>query len=138
VEPVRGLATVEAAHRLAAHFVLTVDDNTKRDLWGRPPRTCCAPCSWPRVLGRSLRECGRWLADAGSPIPLKLLEAAGFRALAASLRGAQNGAPETRDGIYQTARTAAKCINDEDIMTWVAPPRGKNLPCSTGRVRGRP
>jgi type IV secretory pathway TraG/TraD family ATPase VirD4 len=127
--PFAGLATVEAAHRLAAHFVLTVDDNTKRDLWGPAAQDLlCALFLAAASWGRSLRECGRWLADAGSPIPAELLEAAGFRALAASLRGAQNGAPETRDGIYQTARTAAKCINDEDIMTWVAPPRGKDLP----------
>ena len=29
-----GMASVEAAHRLAGHFVLTVDDSTKRDIWG--------------------------------------------------------------------------------------------------------
>ena len=127
--PFAGLATVEAAHRLAAHFVLTVDDNTKRDLWGPAAQDLlCALFLAAASSGRSLRECGRWLADAGSPIPAELLDTAGFRALAASLRGAQNGAPETRDGIYQTARTAAKCINDEDIMAWVAPPRGKDLP----------
>ena len=127
--PLAGLATVEAAHRLAAHFVLTVDDNTKRDLWGPAAQDLlCALFLAAASSGRSLRECGRWLADAGSPIPAELLDNAGFRALAASLRGTQNGAPETRDGIYQTARTAAKCINDEDIMAWVAPPRGKDLP----------
>jgi type IV secretory pathway TraG/TraD family ATPase VirD4 len=127
--PLAGLATVEAASRLAAHFVLTVDDNTKRDLWGPAAQDLlCALFLAAASSGRSLRECGRWLADAGSPIPAELLDAAGFRALAASLRGAQNGAPETRDGIYQTARTAARCINDEDIMAWVAPPRGKDLP----------
>ena len=127
--PFAGLATVEAAHRLAAHFVLTVDDNTKRDLWGPAAQDLlCALFLAAASSGRSLRECGRWLADAGSPVPAELLDTAGFRALAASLRGAQNGAPETRDGIYQTARTAAKCINDEDIMAWVAPPRGKDLP----------
>jgi type IV secretory pathway TraG/TraD family ATPase VirD4 len=127
--PFAGLSTVEAAHRLAAHFVLTVDDNTKRDLWGPAAQDLlCALFLAAASSGRSLRECGRWLADAGSPIPAELLDTAGFRALAASLRGAQNGAPETRDGIYQTARTAAKCINDEDIMAWVAPPRGKDLP----------
>ena len=32
--PLAGLATVEAAHRLASHFVLTIDDSTRRDLWG--------------------------------------------------------------------------------------------------------
>ena len=37
-------------------------------------------------------------------------------------------AAETRDGIYQTARTAAKCLNDEDIMPWVTQPRQKSLP----------
>jgi type IV secretory pathway TraG/TraD family ATPase VirD4 len=127
--PLAGLATVEAAHRLAAHFVLTVDDNTKRDLWGPAAQDLlCSLFLAAASSGRSLRECGRWLADAGSPIPAELLAAAGFGALAASLRGAQHGAPETRDGIYQTARTAAKCINDEDIMTWVAPPRGRHLP----------
>jgi len=127
--PLAGLASVEAAHRLAAHFVLTVDDNTKRDLWGPAAQDLlCALFLAAASSGRSLRECGRWLADAGSPIPAELLAAAGFGALAASLRGAQAGAPETRDGIYQTARTAAKCINDEDIMAWVAPPRGKDLP----------
>ena len=40
----------------------------------------------------------------------------------------QNGAPETRDGIYQTARTAAACLNDEEILPWVTPPRGRPLP----------
>jgi type IV secretory pathway TraG/TraD family ATPase VirD4 len=126
--PLAGLATVEAAHRLASHFVLTVDDSSRRDLWGPAAQDLlCAVLLAAASSGRSLRECGRWLADAGSPIPAELLDTAGFHAMAASLRGAQNGAPETRDGIYQTARTAAKCINDEDIMRWVTPPRGKAL-----------
>jgi hypothetical protein len=127
--PLAGLATVEAAHRLASHFVLTVDDSSRRDIWGPAAQDLlCALLLAASSSGRSLRECGRWLADAGSPIPAELLAAAGFGALAASLRGAQNGAPETRDGIYQTARTAAKCLNDEDIMRWVTPPRQITLP----------
>jgi type IV secretory pathway TraG/TraD family ATPase VirD4 len=127
--PLAGLATVEAAHRLASHFVLTVDDSSRRDIWGPAAQDLlCAVFLAAATSARSLRECGRWLADAGSPIPAELLDAAGFHALAASLRGAQNGAPETRDGIYQTARTAAKCLNDEEIMPWVTPPRGMSLP----------
>jgi type IV secretory pathway TraG/TraD family ATPase VirD4 len=39
------------------------------------------------------------------------------------------GAPETRDGIYQTARTAAKCLHDPQIMAWVTPPEDPRLPC---------
>src|ERR1035437_8101207 len=48
--------------------------------------------------------------------------------MAASLRGAQNGAAETRDGIYQTARTAAKAMTDPEIMAWVTPPGRGTLP----------
>ena len=70
----------------------------------------------------------RWLDDPGSPTAAELLDDAGYRALGSALRGAQHGAPETRDGIYQTARTAAKCLHDEEIMTWVTPPRGRRLP----------
>jgi type IV secretory pathway TraG/TraD family ATPase VirD4 len=127
--PLAGLATVESAHRLASHFVLTVDDTSRRDLWGPAAQDLlCAVFLAAASSGRSLRECGRWLADAGSPIPAELLDAAGFHALASSLRGAQNGAPETRDGIYQTARTAAKCLNDEEIMPWVTPAHRNILP----------
>jgi type IV secretory pathway TraG/TraD family ATPase VirD4 len=127
--PLAGLASVEAAHRLASHFVLTVDDSSRRDLWGPAAQDLlCAVFLAAATSGRSLRDCGRWLADPGSPIPADLLDRAGFRALAASLRGAQHGAPETRDGIYQTARTAAKCLNDEDVMPWVTPPPRNVLP----------
>ena len=77
---------------------------------------------------RTLRDVSRWLDDPGSPTPAQLLDDAGYRALASSLRGAQHGAPETRDGIYQTARTAAKCLHDEEIMAWVTPPRHAELP----------
>jgi type IV secretory pathway TraG/TraD family ATPase VirD4 len=38
------------------------------------------------------------------------------------LAGRQAGAPETREGIYETARTAAACLANPDIMAWVSPP----------------
>ena len=38
------------------------------------------------------------------------------------MAGRQAGAPETRDGVYETARTAASCLSDPDIMAWVTPP----------------
>ena len=126
--PLAGLTTVEAAHRLACHFVLTVDDNTKRDIWGPAAQELltslllAAAASW-----RTLRDVSRWLDDPGSPTAAELLDDAGYRALGSSLRGAQHGAPETRDGIYQTARTAAKCLHDEEIMAWVTPPRHARL-----------
>lgn len=129
VDLLAGLRTKEAATRLAAHFVLTVDDEHKRDIWGPAAKDLlCALFLAAATSGRTLREVDRWLGDAASPVPADLLDRAGFSGLASSLRGMQNGAPETRDGIYQTARTAAACLNDEEILPWVTPPRGRPLP----------
>ena len=123
------MTTVEAAHRLAGHFVLTVDDNTKRDIWGPAAQELLTSLLLAAAASRrTLRDVSRWLDDPGSPTPAELLNDAGYRALASSLRGAQHGAAETRDGIYQTARTAAKCLHDEEIMAWVTPPRNTRLP----------
>ena len=121
-DPLRGMTTVEAAHRMAAHFVLTIADGRQRDLWGPAAQELlCALFLAAAASARSLRDVARWLDDTASPTPAELLDAAGFRALASSLRGSQHGAPETRDGIYQTARTAAACLHDEEIMPWVTP-----------------
>jgi type IV secretory pathway TraG/TraD family ATPase VirD4 len=127
--PLAGLADVESASRLAGHFVLTVDDSSKKDIWGPAAQELLTSLLLAAASsGRTLREVSRWLDDPGSPTAAELLDEAGFRALASSLRGAVHGAPETRDGIFQTARTAAKCLHDEDIMAWVTPPRARRLP----------
>src|ERR1019366_3891119 len=78
--------------------------------------------------GHTLHDVAGWLNEPAVPTPIELLAVAGFTAMAASLRGAQNGAVETRDGIYQTARTAAKAMTDPEIMAWVTPPRRRMLP----------
>ena len=127
--PLAGLTSVEAAHRLASHFVLTIDDESKRDIWGPAAQELLTSLLLAAAASRrTLRDVSRWLDDPGSPTPAELLDDAGYRALGSALRGAQHGAPETRDGIYQTARTAAKCLHDEEIMAWVTPPRGRRLP----------
>ncbi|RAY14983.1 TRAG family protein [Actinomadura craniellae] len=125
--PLSGLATVEDAHRLAGHFVLTVDDPQKKDLWGPAAQDLlCALFLAAATSGRSLRHVAAWLDEPAVPTPIELLHHAGFTLMASSLKGTQNGAVETRDGIYQTARTAAKCLRDQDILSWVTP--GDALP----------
>ena len=79
--------------------------------------------------GLTLHDVAGWLNEPAVPTPVRTAEDAGFTAMAASLRGAQNGAAETRDGIYQTARTAAKAMTDPQIMAWVTPPAAV---CSAG------
>ncbi len=124
-----GLRTVEDAHRLAGHFVLTVADEHRRDLWGPAAQDLLAALLLAAATsGNTLHQVAEWLNEPAVPTPIELLADAGFTAMAASLRGAQNGAAETRDGIYQTARTAAKAMTDPDIMAWVTPPRHRGLP----------
>jgi hypothetical protein len=112
---------VEAANRCAGQFVLTIDDSTKKDIWGPAAQELLESLFLAAAVtpGRTLRDVSRWLDDPGSPTPAEFLDAAGYRQLASSLRGTQHGAPETRDGIYQTARTAARALHDEKIMAWL-------------------
>ncbi|MER6808085.1 TraM recognition domain-containing protein [Spirillospora sp. NPDC000708] len=122
--PLAGLITVEDAHRLAGHFVLTVDDGQKKDLWGPAAQDLlCALFLAAATSGRSLHHVAQWLDEPAVPTPIKLLQEAGFQLMASSLKGTQNGAVETRDGIYQTARTAAKALRDQEILAWVTPAR---------------
>lgn len=125
-----GLTDVEDANRLASHFVLTIDDSTKKDIWGPAAQELLSSLFLAAAVtpGRTMRDVPRWLDDAGSPTAAEFLDAAGYQLLASSLRGTQHGAPETRDGIYQTARTAAKALRDEKIMAWLTlRPNGERL-----------
>ncbi|WP_051468741.1 type IV secretory system conjugative DNA transfer family protein [Actinomadura oligospora] len=120
--PLADLATVEDAHRLAGHFVLTVDDGQKKDLWGPAAQDLlCALLLAAATSDRTMHHIAQWLDEPAVPTPIELLQQAGFHLMASSLKGTQNGAVETRDGIYQTARTAAKCLRDQEILAWVTP-----------------
>jgi hypothetical protein len=117
---------VEPAHRLSSHFVLTVEDQSKRELWGPAAQELLTALflAAARTPGRDLNDVARWLDQPAMPAPASLLDAAGYPNLASSLLGMQNGAHETRDGIYQTARTAAKALRDDQVMRWVTPQPG--------------
>ena len=53
--PLAGLTSVEAAHRFASHFVLTIDDESKRDIWPGPlPRTADQPAAGRRRVAAHL------------------------------------------------------------------------------------
>ncbi|GGM88083.1 type IV secretory system conjugative DNA transfer family protein [Dactylosporangium sucinum] len=124
-DPLSTATTVETASRLADHFIQEIrGTNTSDPFWPLAAGdllTClflaAANC------GGTLADVQAWLSDVTSREPATLLRAAGFPQAARSLAGRQGGAPETRDGVYETARTAARCLSDPDIMDWVTPPR---------------
>jgi len=126
--PLRGVTTVEEAHRLAGHFVQEIrSERSGQDFW-----TAAAGDLLTSLLlaagasGRDLVEVYEWLNDAVLTTPVDLLRAAGHRAAAASLLGRMHGAPETRDGVYETARTAAQSLRDDSIRAWVTPPASRD------------
>ena len=122
-DPLRGLDTVEEAERLAGHFVLTVDDERSRDIWGPAAQELLAALLLAaRVAGGSVLDVYDWLGDEATPVPATALRAAGLRGLAGSLLGVQGSPPETRGSVYFTARVAARCLRNPAITAWVTPP----------------
>ncbi len=121
--PLAGLDTVEEAERLAGHFVLTVDDERSKDIWGPAAQELLAALLLAaRAAGGSLLDVYDWLGDEATPIPADLLRQAGLRGIAASLAGTQGSPPETRGSVYFTARVAARCLRNPQITAWVTPP----------------
>ncbi len=121
--PLRGLDTVEEAERLAGHFVLTVDDDRSKDIWGPAAQELLAALLLAaKVSGGTMFDVYDWLNDEATPVPADVLRDAGLRSIAASLTGTQGSPPEARGSVYFTARVAAKCLRNPEITAWVTPP----------------
>jgi type IV secretory pathway TraG/TraD family ATPase VirD4 len=125
--PLRGVTTVEEAYRLAGHFVQEVrPERGDRDFWSAAAHDLLTGLLLAAATcGRDLAEVYEWLNDPVLVTPVELLRAAGHKAAASSLLGRMHGAPETRDGVYETARTAAQCLRDDATMAWVTPPAAR-------------
>lgn len=120
--PLAGLRTVEQAHRLAGHFIQEIRSESHTDFWTSAAHDLLTSLILAAACDRrSLADVYDWLNDPVGT-PEALLARAGHLSIAAALAGRRNGAPETRDGIYETARTAAQCLRDASIMAWVTPP----------------
>jgi len=122
--PLAAVTSVEQAARLADHFVQEIRTPGVGDAFWPLAAADLLTCLFLAAAhsGATLADVQAWLADATSREPVTLLRAAGYPQAARALLGRQNGAPETRDGVYETARTAARCLADPNIMAWVTPP----------------
>jgi type IV secretory pathway TraG/TraD family ATPase VirD4 len=117
--------TWEDAFRFAGHFITAIraDARAGEDFWNLAAHDLLTSFVLAAARdGRTLADVQAWLSDVGSREPSRILAAHGFHAAARALAGRQAGAPETRDGVYETARTAASCLSDPRIMAWVTPP----------------
>lgn len=121
--PLARVTDDETADRLAAQFVKAISANGGDAFWSEAARELLtALILAAAVSNRSLRDVWSWLNRSTDDLPVLLLREAGFEQVAAGLRGAQNGAGDTREGIFQTARTGARCLRSEQILRWVTPP----------------
>ena len=122
--PLTAIDSVEDAARMASHFVQPIRRDKGEDFWLLAAEDLLTAFFLAAATSHAgMGDVQAWLADAGDDEPVRLLFDHGYPEMARALRGRQNGAPETRDGIYETARTAAKCLQDPRIMAWVTPPR---------------
>ncbi|OHV56278.1 conjugal transfer protein TraG [Frankia sp. CgS1] len=121
--PLAAVHAVEDADRLAGHFLQEIrGEKTGGDFWQAAAGDLLAALFLAAATsGRTLLDVYEWLNDSASPVPAELLAAGGYPAVAAGLRGRQAGAPETREGVYETARAAARCLRNDRILAWVTP-----------------
>jgi type IV secretory pathway TraG/TraD family ATPase VirD4 len=122
-DPLAAVHAVEDADRLAGHFLQEIrGDKTGGDFWQAAAGDLLAALFLAAATsGGTLLDVYEWLNDSGSPVPAELLATGGYPAVAAGLRGRQAGAPETREGVYETARAAARCLRNDRILAWVTP-----------------
>jgi type IV secretory pathway TraG/TraD family ATPase VirD4 len=126
--PLAHVTGVEEAGRFADHFVQEITRGKGDDFWLKGARgVISALVLAAAVAGRTLHDVQQWLSQTTNAEPAEILLRHGYAEKAHALRGRQAGAPETREGTFETARTAAVCLEDPTIMRWVTPP-SQSLP----------
>ncbi|MFD2683686.1 type IV secretory system conjugative DNA transfer family protein [Streptomyces phyllanthi] len=122
-DPLADATTLEGANRLAGHFLAaSVDASQQGDFWSKAAQNVLAQLFLAAANDRRpITDVMRWLAFPADRTPLDTLRDHGFHAVASQLKGTVEGPPETRDGIYETARQYAACLLNAEIAAWVTP-----------------
>ncbi|MFC0844753.1 type IV secretory system conjugative DNA transfer family protein [Streptomyces noboritoensis] len=124
--PLADATTLDGANRLAGHFLAaSVDASQQGDFWSKAGSNILSQLFLAAALDeRPITDVMQWLAFPADRRPLDILRDHGFTSVAAQLRGTVEGPPETRDGIYETARQYASALLNSEIAAWVTPQKG--------------
>ncbi|MFJ4800808.1 TraM recognition domain-containing protein [Streptomyces murinus] len=124
--PLADAKTLDGAGRLAGHFLAaSVDASQQGDFWSKAGSNILSQLFLAAALDeRPITDVMQWLAFPADRTPLDILRDHGFTAVAAQLKGTVEGPPETRDGIYETARQYAAALLNSEIAAWVTPQKG--------------
>ncbi|MFF2567272.1 type IV secretory system conjugative DNA transfer family protein [Streptomyces sp. NPDC058084] len=121
--PLADARTLDGAGRLAGHFLAaSVDASQQGDFWSKAGSNILSQLFLAAALDeRPITDVMQWLAFPADRTPLDILRDHQFTAVAAQLKGTVEGPPETRDGIYETARQYASALLNSEIAAWVTP-----------------
>ncbi|MGC5041292.1 type IV secretory system conjugative DNA transfer family protein [Streptomyces sp. DT190] len=121
--PLASAKTLDGANRLAGHFLAaSVDASQQGDFWSKAGSNILSQLLLAAALDeRPITDIMQWLAFPADRTPLDILRDHDFAAVAAQLKGTVEGPPETRDGIYETARQYASALLNAEIAAWVTP-----------------
>ncbi|MFC9486000.1 TraM recognition domain-containing protein [Streptomyces hydrogenans] len=121
--PLADAKTLDGAGRLAGHFLAaSVDASQQGDFWSKAGSNVLSQLFLAAALDeRPITDVMGWLAFPGDRRPLDILRDQGFTSVASQLKGTVEGPPETRDGIYETARQYASALLNSEIAAWVTP-----------------
>lgn len=124
--PLASAKSLDGAGRLAGHFLAaSVDASQQGDFWSKAGSNILSQLFLAAALDeRPITDVMQWLAFPADRRPLDILRDHGFSAVAAQLKGTVEGPPETRDGIYETARQYASALLNSEIAAWVTPQKG--------------
>ncbi|MFI0711345.1 TraM recognition domain-containing protein [Streptomyces inhibens] len=124
--PLADAKTLDGAGRLAGHFLAaSVDASQQGDFWSKAGSNILSQLFLAAALDeRPITDVMAWLAFPADRTPLDILRDHGHAAVAAQLKGTVEGPPETRDGIYETARQYAAALLNSEIAAWVTPQDG--------------
>ncbi|WP_156893768.1 type IV secretory system conjugative DNA transfer family protein [Actinokineospora enzanensis] len=123
--PLQKVRDDESARQLAAQFTQAIAPNGGDPFWANAAADVLSAFFLAAALeGESLREVWRWLNSSTDDYPVRLLDEADYGPVAEGLRNVINLHPETRDSVFQTARTGASCLRNPRILAWVTPQAG--------------
>ncbi|MEU2131754.1 TraM recognition domain-containing protein [Streptomyces sp. NPDC018352] len=121
--PLADAKSLDGAGRLAGHFLAaSVDASQQGDFWSKAGSNILSQLFLAAALDeRAITDVMQWLAFPADRTPLDILRDHNLTAVAAQLKGTVEGPPETRDGIYETARQYASALLNAEIAAWVTP-----------------
>ncbi|TKG61517.1 type IV secretory system conjugative DNA transfer family protein [Prauserella endophytica] len=123
--PLAEVRTIDHARELASHFAMGVRSASARsDAYFDPEgESLLARLFLAAARGRgTLLDAYRWLQNPYDTTPVLQLRHAADVASADALEATSQLADKQRDGVYGTARSFVRCLENPDITRWVTPP----------------